>query len=106
MDMRSAAVDSIRRLAGLAHNWDDEHADLILTRCVEAAHPASRVLVIEAVADQRATSEFDLAMLVIFFGGRERGVDEFRDLGARNGLTLASATGLTSQRCLLEFELC
>jgi 2,7-dihydroxy-5-methyl-1-naphthoate 7-O-methyltransferase len=89
-------------LCDVLHNWGDEHAHAILTRCVEAAHPESRVLVIEAVAGQCATSEFDLAMLVCF-GGRERSVDEFRDLTAPHGLTLATVTGLTSQRCLLEF---
>ncbi len=66
--------------------------------------PASRVLIIEPVAGQYAESEFDLSMLVIF-GGRERSVDEFRDLAARHGLALESVTGLTSQRCLLEFKL-
>jgi hypothetical protein len=91
-------------LCDILHNWDDEHAHTILTRCVEAAHPASRVLIIEAVVGQHAASEFDLAMLVIF-GGRERSIDDFRDLTARHGLTLASVTELTSQRCLLEFRL-
>ena len=91
-------------LCDILHNWDDEHAHTILARCVEAAHPASRVLIIEAVAGERAVSEFDLAMLVMF-GGRERSVDDFRDLTAQHGLTLASATRLTSQRCLLEFAL-
>jgi hypothetical protein len=36
---------------------------------------------------------------------RERSVDEFRDLTAHHGLALDSVTGLTSQRCLLEFTL-
>jgi hypothetical protein len=71
---------------------------------VEAAHPASRILIIEPVGGQCAESEFDLSMLVIF-GGRERSVDEFRDLTTRHGLALESVTGLTSQRCLLEFTL-
>jgi hypothetical protein len=91
-------------LCDILHDWDDEHAHTILARCVEAARPASRVLVIEPVGGQHAESEFDLSMLVIF-GGRERSVDEFRDLTARHGLALESVTGLTSQRCLLEFKL-
>jgi 2,7-dihydroxy-5-methyl-1-naphthoate 7-O-methyltransferase len=91
-------------LCDILHDWDDEHAHTILARCVEAAHPASRVLIIEPVAGQLAQSEFDLSMLVIF-GGRERSVDEFRDLVAHHGLGLESVIGLTSQRCLLEFKL-
>jgi 2,7-dihydroxy-5-methyl-1-naphthoate 7-O-methyltransferase len=89
-------------LVDILHDWDDERAHAILARCVEAAHPASRVLIIEAVGGQFAASEFDLAMLVMF-GGRERSVDEFRDLAAQHELTLASVIGLTSQRCLVEF---
>ena len=90
-------------LCDVLHNWDDEHAHTILTRCADAAGPSGRVLIIEAVAGRHATSEFDLVMLV-HHGGRERSVDEFRDLAAPHGLTLVTVTGLTDERCLLEFE--
>jgi 2,7-dihydroxy-5-methyl-1-naphthoate 7-O-methyltransferase len=91
-------------LCDILHDWDDEHAHRILGRCVEAAHPAGRVLVIEAVGGRRASTEFDLAMLVIF-GGRERRVDEFRALASAHGLVLDTVTDLTDRRCLLEFRL-
>ncbi|MFX0580601.1 methyltransferase [Nocardia nepalensis] len=91
-------------LVDILHDWDDEHAHHILSRCVEAAHPAGRVLVIEPVGGLRATSEFNLAMLVMF-GGRERRIDEFRALAAPHGLVLDAVTDLTDQRCLLEFHL-
>lgn len=91
-------------LCDILHNWDDEQANRILGRCVEAVHPAGRILVIEPVGGRRAGTEFDLAMLVIF-GGRERRVDEFRALGAANGLVLDTVSDLTDQRCLLEFRL-
>ncbi|MBP2336134.1 hypothetical protein JOF41_002312 [Saccharothrix coeruleofusca] len=91
-------------LFDILHDWDDEHAHRIMSRCAEAAHPAGRVLVVEAVAGLRADSESDLAMLVIF-GGRERGLDEFRALGSAHGLLLDGVTELTDQRCLLEFRL-
>jgi len=90
-------------LFDILHNWDDEHAHQILSRCVEAARPAGRVLVIEGVAGLRADSESDLAMLVIF-GGRERRIHEFRALASSLGLVLDGVTGLTDQRCLLEFR--
>jgi 2,7-dihydroxy-5-methyl-1-naphthoate 7-O-methyltransferase len=90
-------------LCDILHNWDDENAHRILDRCVEAAHPAGRILVIEPVGGRRARTEMDLAMLVIF-GGRERRIDEFRDLASAHGLTLDTVTDLTDQRCLLEFR--
>lgn len=91
-------------LVDILHNWDDEHAHRILARCVEAAHPASRVLVIETAGGPRANSEMDLAMLVIY-GSRDRQVDELRTLAAAHGLVLDTVTALTDQRCLLEFQL-
>lgn len=91
-------------LSDILHDWDDEHAHRILARCVEAAPPAGRVLVIEPVGGQRASTDMDLAMLVLY-GGRERRVDEFRTLAAAHGLVLDAVTDLTDQRCLLEFRL-
>ena len=89
-------------LVDILHDWDDEHAHQILARCAEAAPPAGRVLVIEAVGGLRAQSEFNLAMLVMY-GGRERRLDEFRALGSAHGLALDTVTELTDERCLLEF---
>lgn len=91
-------------LVDILHNWDDEHADRILARCVAAAGPAGRVLVIEAAGGPRANSEMDLVMLVLY-GGRDRRVDELRTLAATHGLVLDTVTALTDERCLLEFQL-
>lgn len=91
-------------LCDILHDWDDEHAHRILGRCVEAVDPTGHVLVIEPVGGRWASTEFDLAMLVIF-GGRERRVDEFRTLASAHGLALDTVTDLTDQRCLLEFRL-
>ncbi|MCE7000834.1 methyltransferase [Saccharothrix sp. S26] len=91
-------------LFDVLHNWDDEHAHRILARCVEAARPAGRVLVVEGIGGLRADSESDLTMLVIF-GGRERRLEEFRALGAAHGLVLDSVTELTDHRCVLDFRI-
>jgi SAM-dependent methyltransferase len=90
-------------LCDILHDWDDEHAHRILARCVEALPSNGRILVVEPVGGRRASTEFDLAMLVIF-GGRERRVDEFKALGAAHGLTLDTVLDLTDERCLLEFS--
>ncbi|GAB1511402.1 methyltransferase [Actinophytocola sp. KF-1] len=90
-------------LCDILHDWDDEHAHRVLARCVEAAAPAGRVLVVEPVGGRRAGTEFDLAMLAIF-GGRERRVEEFRDLAAPHGLVLEHVTDISDGRCLLDFR--
>jgi hypothetical protein len=90
-------------LSDILHDWDDEHAHRILGRCVEAIHEDGRVLVVEPVGGRRAATEFDLAMLAIF-GGRERRVDEFRDLAAAHGLVLDRVADVSDGRCLLEFR--
>jgi hypothetical protein len=90
-------------LVDILHNWDDGHARRILARCVEAAKPESRVLVIEAVGGIHAETEMDLVMLA-HFGGRERRVDELCEVASSVGLTLEYAGALTDQRGLLEFR--
>jgi predicted O-methyltransferase YrrM len=89
-------------LFDILHDWDDEHAHRILARCVEAARPSGRVLVVEAVGGLRADTEMDLVMLA-HYGGRERRTEEFRTLAASHGLTLDTVTILTDERCLLDF---
>ena len=86
-------------------DWSDAHATTILRRCAEAAGPAGRVLVIEALPTQPHVphlSAFDLKMLVLV-GGRERGPDDFIALAAAAGLApvhvYPGAAGLT----LMEF---
>nr|WP_246458220.1 acetylserotonin O-methyltransferase [Saccharopolyspora gloriosae] len=90
-------------LCDILHDWDDDHAHQILSRCAEAVPAHGRVLIIEPVGGRHAATEFDLAMLAIF-GGRERRVDEFRKLASTHGLALEAVTDLTDQRCLLEFR--
>ncbi|MEU3770346.1 methyltransferase [Amycolatopsis keratiniphila] len=90
-------------LSDILHDWDDEHAHRILARCTEAAGAGSRVLVIEAVGGLGAQTEWDLVMLVLY-GGRERRLDELRELAAAHGLVFDSVTTLTEERSLLEFH--
>lgn len=85
-------------LFDILHDWDDEQAHRILARCVEAA-PDGRVLVVESLGE---STEFDLVMLV-HFGGRDRGLHDFERLAAAHGLRLASVTQVTPARSLLEF---
>ncbi|MEV4555566.1 methyltransferase [Kitasatospora sp. NPDC049285] len=76
-------------LSAIIHDWADEPAVAILRRCAEAAGEKGAVLVIEAIgADGESPSTtMDLRMLA-YCGGRERGLDQLRALGARAGLAV------------------
>ena len=83
-------------LFDILHDWDDEQAHRILARCAEAGE---RVLVVESLG---GSTEFDLVMLV-HFGGRDRGLHDFERLASAHGLKLESVTQVTDGRSLLEF---
>ncbi|WP_017555824.1 methyltransferase [Nocardiopsis baichengensis] len=74
-------------LSAVVHDWDRASAVEILRRCAEAAAPQGRVLVAENTgADgESPDTALDLRMLA-FFGGKDRGVGELRELGEEAGL--------------------
>ncbi|TCO52277.1 O-methyltransferase [Actinocrispum wychmicini] len=90
-------------LSDILHDWDDDHARKILTECRRAAAPSGRVIVIESVRGQGASTAIDLFMLMCF-AGRERTVDELADLAADSGLKLLDWGPIADGRTVLEFE--
>jgi hypothetical protein len=78
-------------LCAILHNWPDDDAIAILRRCTEAAGSEGTVFVIEktGAAGARPRTEMDLRVLV-YFGGRERGIDELTSLAPRAGLAVTS----------------
>lgn len=76
-------------LCKVLHDWGDSEAKEILGRCARAAGPHGRVLIVEAEpragANRRGFTYLDLHMLV-YFGGKERTLQQFRDLAAASGL--------------------
>jgi 2,7-dihydroxy-5-methyl-1-naphthoate 7-O-methyltransferase len=102
-DPLPAAADAYL-LVDILHDWDDENAHRILARCVEAAAPGGRVLVVEPVGGEHASTEIDLVMLTLY-GGHERRADEFRTLAGAHGLVLDTVTTVSTGRTLLEFRL-
>jgi hypothetical protein len=79
-------------LCAILHDWNDEAAQTILRRCAEAAGTTGRVLVVERVGAGGETprTSMDLRMLV-YFGGRERGVSNIVSLTEQVGLRLVAA---------------
>lgn len=78
-------------LSKVLHDWDDENARRILRRCAEAAGDSGRVLILEMVPTGRENEAqftyLDLHMLA-YFAGKERTLDEYRELAASAGLRL------------------
>ncbi|MCO1654752.1 acetylserotonin O-methyltransferase [Pseudonocardia humida] len=89
-------------LSDILHDWDDDHARTILTGCRRAAAPDGTVVVIEPVRGRGANTAIDLSMLV-YFGGRERTVDELAALAADCGLVLRASGPASDGRTALEF---
>ncbi|MFF2520742.1 methyltransferase [Streptomyces liangshanensis] len=89
----------------ILHDWDDESARRILTRCREALRPGGRLLVMELTVGELGGPSIgpsqDLNMMVLF-GGRERTSDEYGALFASVGLKLVSSTHTNSPMTILE----
>jgi hypothetical protein len=76
-------------LSAILHNWGDEAARAILQRCAEGAGMAPVFVVEKIGADgESLRTGMDLMMLV-YFGGRERGVAELGVLAERAGFKVA-----------------
>ena len=76
-------------LSRVIHDWDDERAFAILTRCHQAMQPQGKVLLVECVIVTGSTPqvlalESDVQMLVVT-GGKERTDAEYGELLAAAG---------------------
>ncbi len=95
-------------LSAVLHDWDDERATAILSRCAEAAGRTGHVVVVESHGtdggDPAMFAEMSLRMLVLS-GGRERSVEQYTALAAAAGLTTSevrtTATGLVVIDCVV-----
>ncbi|WP_410657663.1 methyltransferase [Amycolatopsis sp. lyj-112] len=88
-------------LSDIVHDWDDDHAREILTRCRQAAAPDGTVVLIEPVREQSGTG-IDLFMLMCFTG-RERTIGELTGLATGCGLVLRNSGQASDGRMALEF---
>jgi len=87
------------------HDWDDDHARVVLENCREAMRPGGRILVVEMIIDPgpggHMAKFYDLMMLVIM-GGRERTESEFGQLFASAGLKLSRTLQTGSPLSIME----
>lgn len=87
-------------LSDILHDWDDDHAREILTRCREAAAPNGTVVVIEPGPE--VGTAMNLFMLMCF-NGKERTVGELTELAVGSGLSLVASGPVSEGRTALEF---
>ncbi|MFI7631050.1 methyltransferase [Microbispora rosea] len=85
-------------IKGVLHDWDDRRCIAILRSCRRSIAADGRLLVLEPVMpsglgtpEAAGAVMSDVAMLV-YTGGRERGMTEFRDLLAAAGFDLTEVT--------------
>ncbi len=93
-------------LSVVIHDWDDEPASSILTKCRRAMSGSSRLLLVERVLPDEPGSEVwpylsDLNMLHNLTG-RERSEAEYRALLARSGFRLARVVATQSPFAVVE----
>lgn len=79
-------------LKDILHDWDDDHAETILTVCRKAMHGGARVLIVERLAPTLVTTrprDLNAAMadlhMMVQLGGRERNVEDFERMFKRTG---------------------
>jgi hypothetical protein len=93
-------------LMNIVHDWSDEDAVRILSRCRASMAPGSRLLLVEMVIPRDGSpyfgTLFDLEMLLLFGGGRERTEDELRELCLRAGLRVERVVPTMSASFVLE----
>jgi hypothetical protein len=99
-----AAGADVYLLCAVLHDWDDASARAILQRCADAAGPSGLVVVVEKTGREGAPppSAMNLRVLV-YFGGRERGVDALTELATAVGLA-RRALHRDGDLCVLTFS--
>ncbi|MBW8486586.1 methyltransferase [Actinomadura parmotrematis] len=89
-------------LSRILHDWDDAACARILARCRAAVRPGARLVLLERVLPDPLAVAWDVHMMVNNDGGRERTLEEYRELLAAAGFELRGWTGLPLEVRMLE----
>ena len=87
-------------LKSVLADWPDREARAILGRCAEAARPSGLVVVLSGVTPDEKPSPALLMMVLV--GGKERTLEEFRQLAAEANLDVRGAARQPSGRFVVE----
>jgi hypothetical protein len=88
-------------LKSILNDWPDREAQLILSRCAEAARPGGRLVILGGVLPDDSLSSF-LTPEMVLLGGKDRTLTEFRVLAQQAGLMVEAAGQLPSGRFAVE----
>ena len=92
-------------MKNVIHDWDDEHAEKILTNCRRAVPEDGALLLVEWTLDEGNLRPrgrlFDVVMLVMT-GGKERTAEEYRQLLASAGFRLNQVVSTSSDLSIIE----
>jgi O-methyltransferase domain/Dimerisation domain len=92
-------------MKSVIHDWDDEQARIILAHCRKVMPADGALLLVEwALSGENAPSPgkfIDIVMLLLT-GGRERTVDEYRELLASTGFRLNRVVPTAAQFAVIE----
>lgn len=87
-------------LKSILHDWPDREAQLILSRCAEAARPGGRIVILGGVLPEDSVPSLTLELVLL--GGKDRTLTEFRELAHQAGLKVQTAERLPSGRFAIE----
>ena len=95
----------------IIHDWDDEECVRLLKRSYEATPAKGKVLIVDAVVEERKEGKsdlsrrlgllFDVAMMIHTTGGKERTEEEFKGLFQRAGFNNYSIIKLPCLQSLI-----
>lgn len=87
-------------LKSILGDWPDREAQLILSRCAQAARPSGRIVILGGVSpDERADPQL---LMMVLLGGKDRTLTEFGALANEASLKVQAAGWLPSGRFAVE----
>jgi hypothetical protein len=92
-------------LKSVLHDWNDQDAERILEKCREAMPKHAKLIVIEPILtsanQQEAAKMMDVHMMVVT-GGKERTVEDFKNLFDRAGFAIESITKTETEFSIIQ----
>jgi hypothetical protein len=82
------------------NDWPDLEALAILKRCVEAARPNGRVVVLKSVSP--GDEPVGIMIEMVLLGGKHRSLSAFRDLARQAGLEITATSSQSSSYFVVE----
>ncbi|XP_006352694.2 caffeic acid 3-O-methyltransferase-like [Solanum tuberosum] len=109
--LKSVPQGELIILKTILHNWDDDDCVKILKNCWRALPKDGKVVVIEQIQPEypetnllsKHSFSFDISMMFIFHGGKERTKQQFDDLAKQAGFTSLKVVARAYYSWVMEF---